>query len=385
MNFISTVEQDALREAARTFALGELMPHASRWDEEKIFPLDTIRAAGKLGFCGMYSPEKWGGSGLPRLDSAMILEELAAGCTSTAAYLSIHNMTTWMLCTWGSSTLCSQWAEAMTSGEKLGSYCLTEPDAGSDAASLTTEAIEQNDEYIVSGSKMFISGAGSTDMLIVMARTGGGGARGISAFAIPANLPGITYGKNEVKMGWNSQPTKTISFDGVRIPADNLLGEQGEGFKLAMQGLDGGRINIAACSLGTAQLAIDKTTEYVKNRQQFSQTLSDFQTVQFRLADMLTKLVAARQMVYMAASRIDNNHPDKTCYCAMAKQFATDAGFDICNQALQLHGGYGYLREYGIERLVRDVRVHQILEGTNEIMQSIVGRRALNNNGEGLR
>lgn len=377
MDFSLSDDQLAYQSAAREFAVGELAPHAAEWDENKIFPRETIAAAGALGFCGMYSPQEFGGLGLSRLDTTIILEELAAGCTSTAAFISIHNMATWMICTWGTAEFREQWAASMTAGEKLGSYCLTEPNAGSDAASLRTTAVRDGDAYVVNGSKMFISGAGSTEVLVCMVRTGGPGAKGISALAIPADLPGIDYGKNEIKLGWNSQPTRAIAFDNVRVPISCLLGAEGEGFKIAMRGIDGGRINIATCSIGAAQATLTLAQKYLLERKQFGQALAQFQALQFRLADMATELVAARQMVRMAASALDNNHPEKTVYCAMAKRFATDAGFEICNQALQLHGGYGYLREYPIERFFRDARVHQILEGTNEIMRVIIARRLL--------
>jgi hypothetical protein len=383
MNFELTDDQLAFQEAARNFAKGELEPNAAKWDEEKIFPTDVIRAAGELGFCGIYSPEKWGGLGMSRLDTTIILEELAGGCTSTAAFISIHNMCAWMLCNWGSESLCEEWGEQLTSGQKLASYCLTEPNAGSDAASLRTTARKDGDDYVINGGKMFISGAGGTDLLVVMTRTGASdsGARGITAFAIPADLPGISYGKNEAKLGWNSQPTRAVTFEDVRVPANNMLGKEGEGFKIAMMGLDGGRINIATCSIGAAQACLSLATDYLKDRTQFGQPLSEFQALQFRLADMATELVAARQMIRLAAVKIDTDHPDKITYCAMAKRFATDVGFEICNQALQMHGGYGYLREYPVERYLRDVRVHQILEGTNEIMRVITARRILAEHG----
>ena len=377
MDFALTDDQLAYQSAAREFAQGELAPHAAEWDEQKIFPRDTIRAAGELGFCGMYSPEALGGLGLSRLDTTIILEELAAGCTSTAAFISIHNMATWMACMWGTPEVQAQFCHGLTSGALLASYCLTEPNAGSDAANLRTTAVRDGDVYVVNGSKMFISGAGSTDLLVAMVRTGGAGAKGISALAIPADLPGIDYGKNEIKLGWNSQPTRAIAFDNVRVPAHCLLGVEGEGFKIAMRGIDGGRINIATCSVGAAQATLDATQRYLRERQQFGKPLAELQALQFRLADMGTDLVASRQMVRLAASALDNDHPEKTVYCAMAKRFATDAGFDICNQALQLHGGYGYLREYPIERYFRDARVHQILEGSNEIMRVIIARRLL--------
>jgi alkylation response protein AidB-like acyl-CoA dehydrogenase len=379
VDFTLSEEQLAFREAARDFALGELAPHAEAWDENKIFPKETLAAAGALGFCGMYSPQEHGGLGLSRLDSAIILEELASGCTSTAAFISIHNMATWMLCTWGTPPITKEWAESLTSGQKLSSYCLTEAGAGSDAGNLRTSAKLEGNEYVLNGSKMFISGAGATDMLVVMARTGSieDGAKGISAFAVPADTAGIAYGKNEIKMGWNSQPTRAITFEGARIPAHCLLGKEGEGFKIAMKGLDGGRINIAACSLGAAQATVDHAQAYMRERHQFGQPLAAFQALQFKLADMVTELVAARQMVRLAAFKLDNNDPEKTTYCAMAKRFATDVGFKVCDQAMQLHGGYGYIREYPIERFFRDARVHQILEGTNEIMRVITARRLL--------
>lgn len=379
MNFDLTEDQLALQDAARSFANGELAPHAAEWDENKIFPRDVIAASGELGFCGLYSPEEYGGINLSRLDSAIILEELAAGCTSTTAYISIHNMATWMICNWGTDTLKDEWAAQLTSGQKLGSYCLTESSAGSDAASLRTTARLEGDYYVVNGGKMFISGAGSTEMLVVMTRTGeaNSGAKGITALAIPADLAGVEYGKNEVKLGWNSQPTRAITFDNVKVPVANRLGDEGEGFKLAMKGLDGGRINIAACSLGAAQACLNATQAYLKEREQFGKPLAEFQALQFRLADMLTNLIAARQMVHKAAFALDTDNPEKTAYCAMAKRFATDVGFDVCNDALQLHGGYGYLREYPIERFLRDARVHQILEGTNEVMRVITSRRLL--------
>jgi alkylation response protein AidB-like acyl-CoA dehydrogenase len=383
MDFNLTSEQLAFQSAARDFSQGELTPHAAKWDAEKIFPVKQIKAAGEMGFCGMYAPEAWGGLGLSRLDATLILEELARGCTSTAAFISIQNMATWMLCKWGTEALCEEWANGLTSGQKLASYCLTEPNAGSDAASLRSRAKLEGNHYIVNGSKMFISGAGSTDMLVTMVRTGTfeEGAKGISALAIPANLEGISYGKNEEKMGWNSQPTRAITFENVRVPAHHLLGREGEGFKLAMAGLDGGRINIAACSLGAAQATLNLSQQYMNDRQQFNRPISSFQALQFKLADMATELVAARQMVRLAACKIDENHPEKTTYCAMAKRFTTDVGFNVCNEALQLHGGYGYLKEFPIERYQRDARVHQILEGTNEIMRVLIARRLLGDEG----
>jgi alkylation response protein AidB-like acyl-CoA dehydrogenase len=377
MDFELSEDQRAFRDTAREFAAGELAPFAAHWDEEAIFPVDTIRKAGELGFCGLYTNPEYGGLGLGRLDATIIFEELAAACPSTTAYITIHNMATWMIGAFAQPEVAAEWGPQLTTGEKLASYCLTEPGAGSDAASLATRARRDGDEYVLDGAKAFISGAGSTDVLVVMARTGGEGAAGISAFVVPANAPGIQYGKKEQKMGWNSQPTRTITFDGVRVPAINRLGEEGEGFKIAMKGLDGGRINIATCSVGAAQGAFNAASRYMHERRQFGRTLASFQALQFKLADMATDLVAARQMVRLAADRLDRGAPDASVYCAMAKRFATDAGFEVCNNALQLHGGYGYIREYPLERYLRDARVHQILEGTNEIMRVIIARRLL--------
>jgi alkylation response protein AidB-like acyl-CoA dehydrogenase len=377
MDFELSEEQRAFAQSARNFAQAEFAPHAAQWDAEAIFPKEAIAKAGELGFCGLYAPERVGGLGLPRLDAALVFEEMAAVDPSTTAFITIHNMATWMLGTWATDAVAAQWGEELTSGRKLASYCLTEPGAGSDAGSLKTRAELQGNEYLINGGKAFISGAGATDVLVLMARTGGGGAGGISAFAVPADAPGVSYGKKEHKMGWNSQPTRTINFDNVRIPAENLLGKEGEGFRIAMKGLDGGRINIATCSVGAAQGALDAARRYLHERQQFGKPISSFQALQFKLADMATELVAARQMVRLAASKLDAGHADASTYCAMAKRFATDAGFNICNDALQLHGGYGYLSEFPLERLVRDTRVHQILEGTNEIMRVIVARKLL--------
>jgi len=375
-------EQTAFRQVAREFAAAELAPHAARWDAESIFPRETITKAGELGFCGIYTPERDGGIGLSRLDAVLIFEELARADPSTSAYISIHNMVTWMLATWADERVHAQWAARLASGAALASYCLTEPGVGSDAASLKTRARRESDNFIIDGSKAFISGAGATDILVVMARTGEDGAHGISAFAVPADLPGIEYGKKEQKLGWNSQPTRSISFTGVRVPAEHLLGAEGDGFKIAMKGLDGGRLSIAACSLGAAQGALDAARSYLRERRQFGKFLGEFQALQFKLADMATYLVAARQMVHAAARKLDAATPDATVWCAMAKRFATDAGFSICNDALQLHGGYGYTREYPLERLLRDSRVHQILEGTNEIMRIIIARHLLNTDEE---
>ncbi len=379
MDFELSEEQRAFQQTARDFAIGELMPHAARWDAEGFFPVNVIKRAAELGFCGLYSPEEVGGLGLSRLDASIIFEELARGCTSTAAYLTIHNMVSWMIANWATPAVKETWCKQLTAGHKLGSYCLTEPGSGSDAASLKTSAVLINGEYVINGTKAFISGAGATDVLVLMARTGGDGANGVSAFVVPADAPGISYGREEEKMGWKSQPTRSINFDNVRIPADHLLGNEGEGFRMAMRGLDGGRINIATCSVGTAQAALDAAHAYMSQRHQFKRPLSDFQALQFKLADMQTELVAARQMVRLAAHKLDTQSPNATTYCAMAKRFATDIGFQVCNEALQIHGGNGYIREYPLERHFRDVRVHQILEGTNEIMRVIIARQLLNN------
>lgn len=377
MNFDLNEDQLAFVDAAREFATHELAPHAARWDAEHHFPVDVIRRAAELGFCGIYASPDAGGMSLSRLDAALIFEQLSQGCTATAAFISIHNMCTWMVTTFGNDAQKSQFGGKLTSGEWLASYCLTEPSAGSDAAALKTRAVREGDDYVLNGSKMFISGAGATDILVVMARTSDNGAKGISTFIVPANSAGITYGKNEEKMGWNAQPTRAITFDNVRIPAANRLGEEGQGFSFAMKGLDGGRLNIASCSLGTATAALATAHRYLRERQQFGKALAEFQALQFRLADMATNLQAARLMVYHAANRLDSNDADATLHCAMAKRFATDACFAVCNEALQLHGGYGYLRDFPLERMVRDVRVHQILEGTNEIMRLITARKLL--------
>ncbi|UST55342.1 acyl-CoA dehydrogenase family protein [Comamonadaceae bacterium OTU4NAUVB1] len=377
MNFEPSEEQLAFAQTARDFAAAEFAPHAARWDAESVFPREAIAKAGELGLCGLYAPERIGGLALPRLDATLVFEEMAAVDPSTTAFLTIHNMVAWMLGTWGGDAVRERWGEDLASGRRLGSYCLTEPGAGSDAAALKTRARRDGDAWVVDGGKAFISGAGATDVLIVMARTGGGGGGGVSAFAVPADAPGVSYGKKEHKMGWNSQPTRTIAFDGVRVPADHLLGAEGEGFRIAMKGLDGGRVNIATCSVGAAQGALDAARAYLHDRRQFGQPLASFQALQFRFADMATELVAARQMVRLAASKLDAAHPDASTYCAMAKRFATDVGFKVCNDALQLHGGYGYLADFPLERLVRDTRVHQILEGTNEIMRVIVARKVL--------
>ena len=377
MDFDLNDDQVAFQQAARSFADKALAPFAAEWDAGKIFPKDVIAAAGELGFCGLYCPEDVGGLGLSRLDSSIILEQLATGCTSTTAFISIHNMATWMIADFGNHSTVEQFCPDLIAGKTLASYCLTEPGAGSDAASLRTRAELSGDHYIVNGSKMFISGAGGTDVLVVMVRTSDDGPRGITTLVIPADSPGIKFGSNLEKMGWNSQPTREISFENVKVPVTNRLGKAGDGFKIAMKGLDGGRINIATCSLGTAQAAINRAQAYMLEREQFGQSISNFQALQFKLADMVTELVAARQMVRLAAFKVDTQHSEAAVYSAMAKRFATDVGFEVCNEALQLHGGYGYMREYPLERYIRDTRVHQILEGTNEVMRLIVSRRLL--------
>ena len=380
MDFELNEEQQAFADMARAFAQNELAPHAAHWDQTAHFPVEVLRKAGELGLCGLYTAQEQGGMGLSRLDSHIIFEQLAMGCTSTTAYLTIHNMVTWMVASFGSASTREAYVEDLVAGVKLGSYCLTEPNAGSDAASLKTTARLEGDHYVVNGSKCFISGAGSTDVLVVMARTGGDGASGISALVIDADSEGISYGRKEDKLGWNSQPTRMITFDAVKVPLANLLAGEGEGFKLAMKGLDGGRINIATCSLGTAQQALNEARAYMLERRQFGKRLADFQALQFKLADMATELVAARQLVRLAASKLDQGHVDATTYCAMAKRFATDVGYRVCDEALQLHGGNGYIKEYPLERYLRDSRVHRILEGTNEVMRLIISRRLLSEN-----
>ncbi|HCE2906337.1 TPA: acyl-CoA dehydrogenase family protein [Vibrio parahaemolyticus] len=377
MDFELNEDQLAFAEVAKQFADQMLAPHAAEWDENHHFPKDVLRQAGELGFLSIYTPPEHGGLGLSRLDAAIIFEQLAMGCTATTAFMTIHNMATWMITSFAKTEVAQQFSADLISGEKLASYCLTEPNAGSDAASLTTSAVREGDEFVLNGAKVFISGAGDTDVLVVMARSCGEGAGGVSAFVVPADCEGISYGKKEAKMGWNCQPTRMITFENVRIPADYLLGEEGEGFKFAMLGLDGGRINIATCSVGTAQQALNEAMQYMTERKQFGRSLAQFQALQFKLADMATELVAARQMVRLAAAKLDAQHAEKSAYCAMAKRFATDVGFKVCDQALQIHGGYGYIKEYPVERHFRDVRVHQILEGTNEIMRLIISRRLL--------
>ena len=377
MDFTLTEDQAAIQAAARAFAGAELAPHSARWDEDREFPVETLRAAAALGFAGLYVREDVGGSGLGRLDAALVFEELSRGDVSVAAYISIHNMVSWMIDRFGDDAQRHRWLPRLATMELLSSYCLTEPGAGSDAASLSTRAVRDGDDYVLTGAKAFISGAGTSDLYLVMARTGEGGARGVSAFVVEAGTPGLSFGAQERKMGWNAQPTAMVHFDGVRVPAAHRIGAEGEGFRFAMAGLDGGRINIAACSLGGAGLALDTARDHLSARRQFGRPLADFQALQFRLADMATELEAARLMVRRAAFALDAGDPSATLYCAMAKRFATDGGFEVANQALQLHGGYGYLRDYPLERIVRDLRVHQILEGTNEIMRVIISREIL--------
>ncbi|HGS5630572.1 TPA: acyl-CoA dehydrogenase family protein [Vibrio parahaemolyticus] len=377
MDFELNEDQRAFADTAQQFSLERLAPMAAEWDEKQIFPKDVLREAGELGFLSLYTPEAHGGLGLSRLDASIVFEQLSMGCTSTTAFMTIHNMVSWMVASFATEDVRAKYCPKLVTGEWLGSYCLTEPNAGSDAASLATTASKKGETYVLNGGKTFISGAGETDVLVVMARTGEAGAKGVSAFVVPAQADGISYGRKEPKMGWNSQPTRAVTFDNVVIPASHLLGEEGQGFIFAMKGLDGGRINIATCSVGTAQQALNQATQYMLERKQFGKSLAQFQALQFKLADMATELVAARQLVRYAASKLDRGDPDATTYCAMAKRFATDIGFQICDQALQIYGGYGYIKEYPMERYFRDVRVHQILEGTNEIMRLIIARRLL--------
>ncbi|MDP3635446.1 isobutyryl-CoA dehydrogenase [Phenylobacterium sp.] len=377
MDFTLNEDQRAIEDAARVFAAEELAPHSARWDEDKHFPVDVLRRAAGLGFAGLYVREDVGGSALSRLDASIVFEQLSYGDVPTAAFLSIHNMVSWMIDRFGSDDLRQRYLPRLTSMELIASYCLTEPGSGSDAAALGTTAKKDGDSYVLAGSKAFISGAGSSDLYLVMARTGAAGAKGVSAFVVEKDQPGVSFGAQERKMGWNAQPTAQVNLDGVRVPEANRLGGEGEGFRFAMAGLDGGRVNIASCSLGGAQLALDTAREYLLTRKQFGQALADFQALQFRLADMATELDAARLMVRRAAAALDDRDPKATQYCAMAKRIATDTGFEVANQALQLHGGYGYLKDYRLEQIVRDLRVHQILEGTNEIMRVIIARELL--------
>lgn len=374
MDFDLTDDQRAIQEMARAFAENELAPHSARWDEEHHFPVDVLRKAAELGFAALYVSEEMGGSGLGRLDSSLVFEALSYGDVSTAAFISIHNMASWMIDRFGSDELRRRYLPRLASMELIASYCLTEPGSGSDAAALATTARKEGDAYVLNGSKAFISGAGTSDIYVVMARTGGPGAKGVSAFVVEKDFAGVSFGAQERKMGWNAQPTAQVHLDNVRVPEANRIGAEGDGFRFAMAGLDGGRINIASCSLGGAALALETAKAHLETRSQFGSPLKDFQGLQWRLADMATELDAAQLMVRRAADALDKRHPKATQYCAMAKRHATDGGFEVANQALQLHGGYGYLRDYPLERIVRDLRVHQILEGTNEIMRVIIAR-----------
>jgi len=377
MDFALNDDQRAIQDAARAFAEAELAPHSADWDEHKTFPVDTMRQAAEMGFCGIYTGEEHGGMALGRVEAAVIFEELSRGDVATAAFISIHNMATWMVDKFGSDDLRARYVPALVSMEKIASYCLTEPGSGSDAASMRTSARRDGDHYVLNGSKAFISGAGTSDVYVVMARTGGEGPKGVSTFVVDKDATGLSFGAQERKMGWNAQPTAIVQFDDCRIPAANLLGKEGDGFRYAMMGLDGGRLNIAACSLGGARLALETAQGYVTTRKQFGKPLAELQALQFKLADMATDLEAARLMVLRGAWALDTGHPEKTKWCAMAKRFATDACFQIADEALQLHGGYGYLKDYPLERIVRDLRVHRILEGTNEIMRVITAREML--------
>lgn len=372
--FTLTEDEKAINSTARDFADEFLAPNAVEWDQNKHFPVDVLRKAAGLGMGGIYVDEEVGGSGLTRVDAARIFEQLATGDPSLAAYISIHNMVTWMIDTYGTDEQRRQWVPGLCSMDQLGSYCLTEPGAGSDASALSTKAVRDGDDYVLNGVKQFISGAGTSDVYVVMVRTGDAGPKGISAIIVPKDSAGLSFGANEKKMGWNAQPTRQVIFEDVRVPAANLLGGEGEGFRIAMNGLNGGRLNIAACSIGGAQSALEKAVAYLLDRKAFGSRLLDQQALQFRLADMKTELEAARTMLWRAADALQNNAPDKVELCAMAKRFATDRGFEVANDALQLLGGYGYLAEYGVEKIVRDLRVHQILEGTNEIMRVVVAR-----------
>tara|TARA_R110002110_G_scaffold322081_3_gene534455 strand:- start:3483 stop:4622 length:1140 start_codon:yes stop_codon:yes gene_type:complete len=377
MNFELNPEQQAFQDAARDFATGEMAPHAAEWDEKSIFPEDTLRAAAALGFAGIYVQEDVGGSELGRLDAAIIFEELAAACPSTAAYISIHNMAAWMIDRFGNTDQRRKFLPALCSMTHFASYCLTEPDAGSDAAALKTRAVRDGDHYVLNGSKAFISGGGRSDIYVCMVRTGGDGADGISTLVIENGTPGLSFGAQEKKLGWHSQPTCAVIFEDCRVPVANRLGEEGDGFRIAMKGLDGGRLNIGACSIGGARTALTAALAHVRERKQFGKPLAAFQALQFRLADMTAEIESARLLLHRAATLLDAGSPEATAQCALAKRLATDAGFSVTNEALQLHGGYGYLRDYPIERILRDLRVHQILEGTNEIMRVIVARHLL--------
>ncbi|WP_441241543.1 isobutyryl-CoA dehydrogenase [Tardiphaga sp. 768_D3_N2_1] len=377
MQFALDEEQTAVRDMAREFAAEKIAPFALKWDEDKHFPKEVMREAALLGMGGIYIRDDVGGSALTRFDAALIFEALATGCPTTSAFISIHNMASWMIDSYGSETQRQKWLPRLCTMELLASYCLTEPGSGSDAAALRTRAFVDGDHYVLNGQKQFISGAGDTDIYVVMVRTGGEGAGGVSTIVVEAGTPGLSFGNNERKMGWNAQPTRAVIFENCRVPIANRLGDEGIGFKIAMAGLDGGRLNIAACSLGGAQSALDKSLSYMKERKAFGKRLDEFQALQFRVADMATELEAARTFLWRAAAALDRKDADAGMLCAMAKRFGTDIGFEVANEALQLHGGYGYLAEYGVEKIVRDLRVHQILEGTNEIMRLIVSRKLI--------
>jgi alkylation response protein AidB-like acyl-CoA dehydrogenase len=377
VDFRLSDEQLLFQETARNFAREVLLPGAARWDEEKTFPEEALRQAAALGFAGIYVREDIGGSGLKRLDAAVIFEELAAADPSTAAYISIHNMASWMVDRFGGEEQRRRFLPKLVTMEHFASYCLTEPGAGSDAASLKARAVRDGDDYVINGAKAFISGGGRSEIYVCMLRTGGDGPGGISCIVVEKDAPGLSFGKQEKKLGWNSQPTAMVNFEDCRVPVANRIGEEGEGFRIAMAGLDGGRLNIAACSLGGARASLEAAREHMGLRQQFGRKLADFQALQFRIADMATELDAARLMVWRGAASLDAGDPDATLHCAMGKRFATDVGFEVTNAALQLHGGYGYIKEYPIERYLRDLRVHQILEGTNEIMRVIIARKLL--------
>lgn len=372
--FDLTDDQREIQDLARRFTADRITPHAAEWDEKHIFPRDTIKAAAELGFAAIYVSEESGGIALGRLEAALIMEAMAYGCPSTSAFISIHNMASWMIDRFGSQTVKDKYLPSLVTMDRLGSYCLTEPGSGSDAAALKTKGVRDGDHYVVTGSKQFISGAGENEVYVTMVRTGEEGPKGISALVIEKDMPGVSFGANERKLGWHSQPTRQVTFDNVRVPAENLVGAEGEGFRIAMMGLDGGRLNIGACSLGGAQRCLDEAIRYTKDRKQFGTAIADFQNTQFTLADMATELEAARALLYMAAAKVTANAPDKTRFAAMAKRLATDTGSSVVDRALQLHGGYGYLMDYPIERFWRDLRVHSILEGTNQVMRMIVGR-----------
>ncbi len=380
MDFTLSEEQAAIREMAAAFAASDIAPYAVAWDQDRHFPVETLRKTAELGLAGIYVRDDVGGSGLSRLDAALVFEALATGCPTISAYLSIHNMCAWMIDRFGTEDQRQRFVPGLCRMDQLASYCLTEPGVGSDAAALRTRAVRDGESYLLTGQKQFISGAGTSGLYLVMARTGEEGARGISAFIVEDGTPGLSFGASEKKMGWNAQPTRAVMLDGVRVPAENRLGAEGRGFSIAMAGLDGGRINIAACSLGGAQSAMDRTLSYMAQRRAFGSVLNEFQALQFRLADMATALEVARTFLWRAATALDAKAPDATRLCAMAKRHVTDVCFDAANDALQLHGGYGYLSDYGIEKIVRDLRVHQILEGTNEIMRVIIARGLVGRN-----